>query len=412
MTREELHALVWAKPMRTAAAERGISDVALAKQCRRAGVPVPPRGYWNKVHAGKAVVAQSLPPLPPTPLQKAGLGGLFPALKAPPTGVGGTNTKALLRPEFLDLAEAKKRIEAVLGGLDLRRRFAQSHPIVAKLLEQEEKRKTKRRPGEDDAYYELFYINLSKPIQQRRLKFLSKLLNFLGDLGIDAFGSKQEGENFSLEIGASSVSILIGVEDGSHKDPFRHRRRAGVPDKPGIRLDVLEDGRDGRSTVRTWRDGALPIEQQLADILRGILFYAETRARQGAIRGYDWAIADRMRKAEELEAAAGRAREQRIACEAAALKARRDALFGGANDLEQAERIRRYVAAVRERCAQLPETLAPDLLAQWTLWALSEANALDPVLSGRVLRDTKRWVGPVNHPAIDGDGATGQDIHR
>lgn len=42
MTREELHALVWSKPMRTSAAERGISDVALAKQCRKVGVPAPP----------------------------------------------------------------------------------------------------------------------------------------------------------------------------------------------------------------------------------------------------------------------------------------------------------------------------------------------------------------------------------
>ena len=39
--------------MRDAAAEIGISDVGLKKVCDRHRVPVPPQGYWNKVHAGQ-----------------------------------------------------------------------------------------------------------------------------------------------------------------------------------------------------------------------------------------------------------------------------------------------------------------------------------------------------------------------
>jgi hypothetical protein len=44
MTREELHQQVWSQPMRTLAKSIGISDVALAKRCKAANVPVPPRG--------------------------------------------------------------------------------------------------------------------------------------------------------------------------------------------------------------------------------------------------------------------------------------------------------------------------------------------------------------------------------
>jgi hypothetical protein len=40
--------------MRDAAAETGISDVGLKKVCDRHRVPVPPQGYWNKVHAGQS----------------------------------------------------------------------------------------------------------------------------------------------------------------------------------------------------------------------------------------------------------------------------------------------------------------------------------------------------------------------
>lgn len=64
MTREELHKQVWSRPMRTLAASMGISDVALAKRCRTANVPVPPRGWWAKKEAGKAVKIEPLPPLP------------------------------------------------------------------------------------------------------------------------------------------------------------------------------------------------------------------------------------------------------------------------------------------------------------------------------------------------------------
>ncbi len=44
ITREELHRLIWSKPTRTAALEFGLSDVGLAKICRKLGVKDPPRG--------------------------------------------------------------------------------------------------------------------------------------------------------------------------------------------------------------------------------------------------------------------------------------------------------------------------------------------------------------------------------
>ena len=43
------------------APELGLSDVGLAKLCRRWDVPVPERGYWAKRQAGKTVSRQELP---------------------------------------------------------------------------------------------------------------------------------------------------------------------------------------------------------------------------------------------------------------------------------------------------------------------------------------------------------------
>jgi hypothetical protein len=42
--RDELYNLVWSKPMRQVAGRYGISDVALAKICKKLNIPVPGRG--------------------------------------------------------------------------------------------------------------------------------------------------------------------------------------------------------------------------------------------------------------------------------------------------------------------------------------------------------------------------------
>ena len=62
--RTELHAQVWAEPMRTVAKKYGISDVALAKRCRKWSIPLPVQGHWARVAAGKTVRRVPLPPLP------------------------------------------------------------------------------------------------------------------------------------------------------------------------------------------------------------------------------------------------------------------------------------------------------------------------------------------------------------
>ena len=65
VTREELYDFVWKTPMQRLAKEFGISDVALAKHCKKLAVPVPGRGYWAKLAAGRRVKQAKLPGLPP-----------------------------------------------------------------------------------------------------------------------------------------------------------------------------------------------------------------------------------------------------------------------------------------------------------------------------------------------------------
>lgn len=61
-TRQELYDLVWSTPASRLAQDFGVSDVAVAKRCKRLGVPRPFRGYWAKVEAGKKPRKSPLPP--------------------------------------------------------------------------------------------------------------------------------------------------------------------------------------------------------------------------------------------------------------------------------------------------------------------------------------------------------------
>src|SRR5438067_572247 len=62
VTREELYEKVWSAPTVQVAAELGISDVALAKRCKKLNVPKPSLGYWAKVEAGQKTEKTPLPP--------------------------------------------------------------------------------------------------------------------------------------------------------------------------------------------------------------------------------------------------------------------------------------------------------------------------------------------------------------
>jgi len=62
LSREELYREVWRRPTLALARSYGLSDVALAKLCRRRHIPRPARGHWTLLEMG---CPRAIPPLPP-----------------------------------------------------------------------------------------------------------------------------------------------------------------------------------------------------------------------------------------------------------------------------------------------------------------------------------------------------------
>jgi len=63
LTRRQLYDKVWAQPMTKIAPTLWLSDVGLAKVCRKYEIPRPPVGYWAKLAHGKHVERIELPEL-------------------------------------------------------------------------------------------------------------------------------------------------------------------------------------------------------------------------------------------------------------------------------------------------------------------------------------------------------------
>lgn len=60
-SREDLYLLVWTLPTTKVASILGVSNVAVAKRCKKLNIPKPPRGYWAKIHSGITPEVQQLP---------------------------------------------------------------------------------------------------------------------------------------------------------------------------------------------------------------------------------------------------------------------------------------------------------------------------------------------------------------
>ena len=63
ITREELYKEVWSTPVMQLAKKYNISDVGLAKICKKMEIPRPGRGFWAKAESGARMQMQPLKPL-------------------------------------------------------------------------------------------------------------------------------------------------------------------------------------------------------------------------------------------------------------------------------------------------------------------------------------------------------------
>ena len=371
LSRQELFDLVWSEPTRAIAKRLGISDVGLAKACRRADLLLPPRGYWAKVAAGKTVKKPQLPPRGPGMSDQIVLGRDRWNWGPDPVDL---STPDPVIPTFAEtLEDLGARLRKQIGTVRRTRDLEGAHPRIQKLLDADDQRRARQAaspyPTFDAPAFETTF-------EKRRLRILNSLLRALDRLSVSVSVDGREARTLVAHVGDFSVGFTI---DGvSVKTASPHPK--GVSGPMRCQLMALCGG---DQPIETWTDAeGQPLETRLADIAVAIVVHGERVCRSSAQHHRQWVIGQKAKIAEEerrKEAERRRLERERVD---RLEKARVGRLLAQARALREAEEIRAYVSAVRDRQTALDDPLSAAGFQQWADWALSQANRIDPVLSG------------------------------
>ena len=133
---EELLLAVWTEPVTTVAASFDVSDKAIEKRCKRLGVVKPPRGYWARIAAGQK------PARIPFPVRGLGQTNEVMIGREVWTGREERITELPPTPTFSEsLTEVTQRAQKLLGKVTVAKTLANPHPLIAKLLADDEQRR-------------------------------------------------------------------------------------------------------------------------------------------------------------------------------------------------------------------------------------------------------------------------------
>ncbi len=404
LTREALYELVWSKPKTALAKELGVSAVALGKACARALVPVPPSGYW----AARAVA---------TRVRKIPL---------PPRGLGESDSVEIGRsvtwhynepagdlpapPEFPEPLEVIiERAKKQVGKASVTRSLEKPHPLVGRLLEEDEE----RRKRATAARYPFQGPKFDAPPAKRRLRLINALFLALSRAKCHPYCRGDEAEELGAKVGHQYIAFSVV--------PAKRSRRAdrlfGPDDTKArlpLRITVAADCQCPAGLKTEWQDSeGSSLEDRLQDIAVHILVFGELQYRARVLEHYEWRTEQKRRHDEAARAARERAEQERREALLRQEAARRDRLIMQAQNWQRAADIRALVSAVRNHSEA---KLHPEELERWVAWALSQADAIDvtrgplPRLLNAEAGDVRLDSDPIYRQSVPESNETGRRI--
>lgn len=300
-TRRALYDRAWTEPMRTVAQSLGVSDVGLAKACRAADIPTPPRGWWAKLQHGKP-----LPPRPPLPARPNQPDQVVIAPSPP---------KPLPSPAAEAAAAAVTDGPQIVVAEDLRG----AHAIVRDWVAQDaERRREHRRHGWGLSGLE----DLTTPLARRRRRLTSAVLNGLAAQG---FELGEDRDWLTVGRGPDTVPFRLYARSKIEHRPATTDELRWRPDHKTVRAtvpagDLMLKIKDWLSVPTEYRELKTPLENQLtrivANLAAGVAEQAERR-RQRALETERWEAADKARRKRVAYGEAQGALRERLVAQAA-----------------------------------------------------------------------------------------------
>lgn len=379
--RQELYELVWSTPMRELAKDYNISDRGLAKACARANIPVPERGYWAKLQAGKKVSRRSLPPRGLGMDDEVQIGGHSWYSYNSPSDQEILNNPVPPPPVFEeDIQAARVCAAQMVAKAKFPKTMQNPHRFVAKLLAQDEERQKKKLESRYPSIFDDPWFD--GPFEQRRLRIISALYTAFENCGFQPFSTRKEGRDLGVKIGDYNVGFTL--DDIAAKDDHSYLWLARDKKPASTRMRLRISGYKLPEDIRQiWDDeDGDKIENHLREISAELIVAGEAFYRGTQLHRHEWRVERKAelekKERERIAEEARQAEERRIRNE----QARIDHLLTQAGALKQATEIRAYVQAILEANKSAPNPMSTEELMAWEEWALAQADRIDPVKSG------------------------------
>ncbi|MFC4271612.1 hypothetical protein GQF03_17395 [Sneathiella chungangensis] len=388
LSRKELYDLIWSEPMKTLAEQFGLSDVGMAKVCKRSNIPKPPRGFWAKLAAGKNVRRQGLPDRGPGMSDVITIGGsqydlhFYRRMDDEILAVDPT-------PHFFDVSieEVRAKVKAHIKSVTMPVFPKRAHRAIRKLLEKDEEKRKKRLAS---PYPYLFDKPLfDNSFEKRRLKILNAVFTALEKAGMKP--NIRGGDASELSVQVNDTRVEISLESAS-VTPERYPRRPSNPQRTtdDLRFSVFCGGVTG-DVRRSWVDGKGDnrLEKYLLEIVVSIIVAGEEQYREICQWCYEREVErkkDLIAEIQKQKAEAGQKERER---QAALDKARMDRLLSDADAMRKATDIRQYVESVLTLWGRGKVDISSEEIMLWKNWASAQADQIDPVRSGQFLKSLK-----------------------
>lgn len=411
LSRQELYDRVWSVSSVQLAQEFGVSDVAIAKACKKYQVPKLPLGYWAKLAADKAPARPPLPVVVDPNLQAVTFTPAPPARSRPkpPPEPGDVEAPSNSEPSFRSqqVADLYIRLLDAPPSWAVPASLRSPQAALADTLDGlrravKEKRYARRGeadlvfPSSNDVRQAFLDIHVSREQFERSARLAQAILTaslkigFVLRKGGDDYRKRYHLELFGVEL-KFSIRELTRRERHTptpqeladqaryswNKPPKWDRFAAGI-----LRVSVLQP--DSRHELCGWQDGKVrSVETMVREIVIGML----TQVDRHLVRIHE----DHQRQIRAFEEAEVRRKhEERKRQEQREF----DELTNQVKRWEMARRIRRYVRAAQRARMELGLPTPPDCEAdKWFRWALNSADRIDPLVE----------VDPMPHPTGPSD---------
>lgn len=356
-TTQELFEKVWETPVLKLAQEIGVSDVGLAKACRKAGISLPSRGYWAKQSTKR----------PPRP--------------KPPTQTGSISFQVLDRTSIPPPPEVPAKVKSVSTMLEVPQALADPHPLVGKWLKQAQSAKT----------HEGHLMTAGKHVLRSHISAAQVDRSALiFDTLIKA--SEARGQRWtitthnetSIEVDGEKLKLLLKerITRITIPPPPPPPPKRGVPWTPDflprvapqyewlptgeLSLQVEADTEYG--TRKNWADTKTKkLEARLADVVDGLALIAISIKAMRAKR-VEESRQSLIREARRLERAMHEESQRRL----------RHMLVKNSKSWQRAQELRAFIQATCEANRKSPEHVQ-EQTALWASWAAAQADMLDPL---------------------------------